>query len=183
MPENQLKRAYALVGEITTEFNIIELGWYLILTGLMSPTPRAIVDAVFDQFKTGGAQRKLIVEVAAAANPPLEIKERIGNLYGKTGELAGRRNHVIHAIIFLADFIIPPRVGVTGIGKPSKLTSKEIESELKTLLADIEYHSLDVEALRLDVIAWVHPQMNIERERHNLERVRQVVATKHPRTP
>jgi hypothetical protein len=64
---------------------------------------------------------------------------------------------------------MPPTILAAGISKRSKLADKQIETELNDLLAAIEYHSLDIAELRLRIIAWIHPNMNVERDRRHLE--------------
>src|SRR5438128_12634083 len=108
---DDLKRVYALVGEITTEFNNLEQLWYLIFTCLLYRAPRSAIDAVFEQHKTGGGQRKMIVDVALARKAEVEriggpndkailipVFDAISNLSKVTNELAGRRNHVMHSL-------------------------------------------------------------------------------------
>jgi len=182
MLQDQLKGLYALVGEIATEFNYIEVLWYLIFTGLMHSTPRPVVDTIFGQFRSGAVQRTLIRRTAVAAFPDnSSLLATIDGLSKTTSELARRRNQVMHGVIYIADFIIPRRITVMGT-RPSDLASKEeVEPQLTRLLADIEYHSLDVQALRLQIIELIHPTMNIDNDKRNLERSRQEVENKHPR--
>jgi hypothetical protein len=80
MLQEQLKRIYSLVGEITTEFNNVEMLWYLIFTALLHPALRPAIDAIFDQHKTGGAQRKLISDVAVALKTTLEKQPSLSEL-------------------------------------------------------------------------------------------------------
>jgi hypothetical protein len=191
MLEEQLKRIYALVGEITTEFNNVESLWYLIFTCLIHQIPRAAADAIFEQHKTGGGQRKLIRDVAAAVllkNPdgtPGDLLNLVTRLCSATDEIAGRRNHVMHSLIYIADFSIPPKISAMGISKRSALANnKDVEGRLKNLLADIEYHGLDVEALRVQIIQWAAvARVDIAREWQLVEFHRQEVAKKHPRAP
>jgi hypothetical protein len=188
MLKEQLTRIYALIGEIATEFNNVEMLWYLIFTGLIHQTPRTAADAIFNQHKTGGGQRELIRAVATAVLPKNPdgtdgvLFERLVKLRGKTNEIAGRRNPVMHSMIYVADFIVPPRISAAGTSKRSALADKEIESELTTLLADIEYHGLEVEDLRICIIAWAGiANVDIAHERRLVESHRREVANKHPR--
>lgn len=201
MLQEKLRRIYALVGEITTEFNNLEQLWYLIFTCLLHPAERAAMDIVFNQHKTGGGQRKMISEVAAALKLQLDTKLRAEkrddlseteklpySIFGSiielcevTNTLAGRRNQVAHSLIYVAEFSFPPSVSVAGISKPSALAGKEVEQELRNLLADIEYHAIDLEQLRFNAITWIHPTMNVEHERQRIESLRREIANKHPR--
>jgi hypothetical protein len=195
MLESQLNRIYALVGEITTAFNSFELGWYLIFTALLPSSPRTAVDAIFQQHKTGGAQRKLISDVALALRKELESKsaksdqdevyseayDNIVALCKVTETLAGRRNEVIHSLFYIANFTIPPMVLAGNISKRSALADKKIDDELTNLLGDIEYHALDIGEVRLKFLELIHPPMIVARDRQLLEAGKNEVAKKYPR--
>jgi hypothetical protein len=151
--DDQLNRVHTLVGRIATEFNSIEMLWYLIFTGLLAETPRSAVDAIFNQHKSGAAQRQLILDVTAALLPETsDLRKSIERLCARTRELSGRRNAVIHSAFYLAEFIIPPRVAAAGVSRPSGMKTVKIETELGEIYQSAATLELDVQQLRLETI-------------------------------
>ena len=60
----EVREVLELVGKIASSWNVIELDWYLILTGLMHETPRPMVDHIYKFFITGAMQRDFVIHVA-----------------------------------------------------------------------------------------------------------------------
>lgn len=167
----QLDRVHMLVGRIATEFSEIETLWYLIFTCLLNTTARPVVDAIFNQFKTGAQQRQMIIDVAAASlAPSLPLLISIKALCEQTKTLAGRRNAAVHSIIDIVDVAIPPYIGAGGSSKPSKITPGQVETEVVEIYKTMMRHSLDMHELRLQAIRHAFPTMNISRDEQRLAR-------------
>ena len=191
MLEAQLRNIHALVGEITTHFNYVETLWYLIFTCLLHPAPRHVIDAVFQQHKTGVGQRQLIKRVASAirhelsgAETPNEevirLYEKLNDLCKATEDISKKRNDAIHSAFYITDAAIPPRIHVSNIFSPSPLSGRDIQLELTNLLAEIEYHSIDVDELRINLANLISPNLFAEHDARRLARLRQIVAEKYP---
>src|SRR5215208_5152306 len=142
--------AYQLIGQIATGWSAVETLWYLIFTGLVGETPRPKVDAIFFQFETGAAQRKMIMAVADATYPPdphnrpHPLRRRLGQLHDQTLGAAGRRNAAVHAELVeaYADHTMQERViRVAGGSNPQKrnrLAGVEVLPELQRTVQEIE---------------------------------------------
>ena len=188
MLDEQLKRVFRLVGEITTQFNCIELLWYLIFTCLV-PAKREVLDVIINQHKTGGGQRKMIREVAAVILPrepdgsPGELLAELTRLDAVTNDLAGRRNHVIHSVIEIADFIIPPRIVAIGTTRPTALSGKDVETELADLFAVLELHVLDMDELRLKMVGWTNPKSDLTPHLLRIKSQKQALEDNNPKKP
>ncbi|MBX3535319.1 MAG: hypothetical protein KF826_13295 [Xanthobacteraceae bacterium] len=131
MLEEKLRGIHALVGQLVTDINEIELGWYFIYGAFVFPAPKPITDAIFNFQNIGNRQRQLVMTVAGALYPDDHpVIEFLGKLKSETDLLIGRRNAVVHSGIFIQQSA-PPKITAAGIGKPSKLKDKDIESELR----------------------------------------------------
>jgi hypothetical protein len=140
----------------------------------MDGTPRPATDAIFNQFKTGAQQRQLILDVTAATLPERHpLREEIGRLCARTADLSGRRNAAVHSDFYIAEFIIPPRIAAAGVNKPSRLKSREIETELASIFRTAVALQLDMQELRLRAIKYANPNFDLDGELQKLESVRQ----------
>lgn len=174
MLKAHLDQIHTIVGRIATEFSEVEMLWYLIFTCLLSNTPRAAIDVIYNNQKTGAQQRQLLLEVGGAmlgSKPDFlkTIKDRVE----ETKILAGRRNDAIHSIIYIFDAAIPPHIAAGGVSKPSRLGAKEIGKEIAELYRAIIFHQLDMQDLRLQAIRHANPQVSLTREERQLTRARQ----------
>ena len=166
-----LQKIYELVGEATSNWNRVELLWYLLFTGLMHPTDRAKTDVIFAQLQTGAMQRQVIVALAQTTlvfdvrelknrNPEHHARRRILRMLGKlnstTNAVAGRRNAVVHAAFEPWTF---DRVMAFSSGpKISKLRDEDHLRYLTELIEDIALLAHDLDELREMIIDWLTPE-------------------------
>lgn len=163
MLNSKLQRIFALVGEATSIWNQVEEIWFLLFTGLLATTPRAITDTIYEQFQTGAMQRKLIMAVAPVALKPdiakikardpaehlrRRILRRIGQLNAQTSDLSGKRNAVIHSSFEIFHARVPPHIVAISPHKISKLNNEDHETYLTYLNQDLNLLLLDMLELR-----------------------------------
>jgi hypothetical protein len=175
----QLDRIHTIVGRIATEFSEVEMLWYLIFTCLLGNTPRAAVDAIFNNLKSGAQQRQLILDVAATVlDQKSELLASIKRHVEQTKILAGRRNEAVHSIIYIFAAAIPPHIAAGGSSKPSRLNGEQLGPEIAEIYRAILFHQLDMQDLRLQAIRHSNPNANFVREEKQLARAREEI----PRT-
>jgi hypothetical protein len=172
MIATKLKEIHALVGESLSLWNQVEELWYLIFTGLMPGTDRAVIDAVFNMFQTGSMQRQLITTVApvslkfdiqklrerdAENHARRRLLKRIGQLNARTNDLAGKRNAITHSIFQIFD--ATPAPFLTGLGQTqlSKLKAADNKTYLQHLSQEITILVIDLADLRDDFIEHSDP--------------------------
>jgi hypothetical protein len=179
MLDEQVDRLHTLIGRIATDFSSVEGLWYLTFTCLLPNTPRTAIDTIFDNFKSGRQQRKVIRSVAEAVLPDEStLLQSIKTLIKRTWDAADRRNDAIHSIIHVAHYTIPPTIAARGIAKRSDLGDKDIPAEIADLHRTVAILELDMHALRLDAIQFANPDAHLQRERQQLESARLLVLQK-----
>ena len=151
MLEAELRRTYELVGEATTVWNQAEEIWSLIFDALMYEADVFKRRAIYGWIQTGAQQRQLTMTLVPIAlrfdveglkkREPIErdrrwLQRQIGRLNAITNILAGRRNAVIHSMIGPSEFEWPPVVVARDGHRPSRLSGKDIEAELVSLILD-----------------------------------------------
>lgn len=170
MLEQELKRVYELVGQVTTLWSQVDGIWYLIFTCLLPETGRDRIDAIYGRFQTGAAHRELITAVARPAldsepkvyrrDPKARFRKqllnRIGRLNDATNLLSKRRNAAAHTAFEVSYSVIPPRVLATGFHKPSPLAGKDLIPELEDLVDGVSILLLDLLDLRGDFLDFEH---------------------------
>lgn len=139
MPTESLRRIHQLVGELSSMMSYVDANWYLMFTCLVQGTPRAVANAIINVHKTGEGQRQTIMATAAAVfDAKSDELAFLGRLKAWTDRLSGRRNAAVHSVLYVAEFIVPPRVAAMGGSKPSKLRGKDIETDLRSCLGEAE---------------------------------------------
>lgn len=150
MPTPEIRHVYELVGRITAQWNEAEVYWYLIFTCMLYSTPRPVIDAMWNHFLTGAAQRQFAIALADAVfREHPNLRADIGRLIALTNDAAGNRNAAVHAEYFVDLFYEGIGIRVApGINrsKPNRLAGRELDQTLRAVLVEIEAlrHSLRV---------------------------------------
>jgi hypothetical protein len=115
-------------------------------TCLMHQTPRDVTDAIINVHRTGEGQRQTIMAVANTVfGDGSPERAFIRDLKLCTDQLTGRRNALLHSIIYIPKALVTPQVVASGTTKPSRATDLDLLKELDECLTEAKRLSEAVE--------------------------------------
>jgi hypothetical protein len=101
-------------------------------------------------------QRELVMAVAGTTLSG-DDRAEIGQLHATTNDLAGRRNDVIHSIIGIGGPLLDLRIVATGVVGQPKLSEKDIEAELASLLEGLQLLDGRLSNFWIKTMRRIHP--------------------------
>ena len=130
-----------LVGQVTIDWNHVQfwifcIFWELLEVGFVT------ADALFFSMKSDRGQRDATSRLIKVSTISGDLKTTLGDLIERTNKLSGRRNDIIHAMIF----VWKPSEAPVIFGSSSPRLSKkaDVEVELAELIQEIGTLSLDL---------------------------------------
>ena len=137
-----------LVGQVTIDWNHVQfwifcIFWELLEVGFVP------ADALFFSIRSDKGQRDATSNLIKVSKIPSALKKTLSDLIKRTNELSGRRNAIIHAMIFVWEPSEAPVI--FGSSSPRLSKKADVEVELAELIKEIGTLSLDL-ARSVDIL-------------------------------
>ena len=161
MPTPEIRLAYETLGRIVTTWTEVELLWELIFTCALHEAPRPSIDVILQQFRSGAAQRQMIMAVAKRAFATSSYEDtQVGKLFAETNDVRSMRNALVHGW-----YVIDPlnsRIGLRiapGSGEqPNRYAKDQLEDILPEVLKRVETLAQHLDDFRLHLARnWLPP--------------------------